>query len=184
MSILPVGNDTIIYGSCDAGRTVHATDPELNALMREAGEKQNLKAHECRVVTKQVYRSKVKCHSPTTGPSLLTNACDFHSPEFTLKKVDVLQKMTHPPIPFCELFSYLCFRRNIKQEEKRYLQHLMRILKSSILSPYILVKQQKFYCSFIFNFFCLESITTLRKEVSVYDMGNLNSESSSEGYLP
>jgi hypothetical protein len=52
MSILPVGKDTIIYGSCDAGRNIHAIDPELNKLMAKAAKMQNLKPHECRIAKK------------------------------------------------------------------------------------------------------------------------------------
>lgn len=52
MSILPVGRNTIVYGSCDAGRNIHATDSELNKLMAKAAKMQNLKPHECRIAKK------------------------------------------------------------------------------------------------------------------------------------
>lgn len=60
MSILPVGKDTIVYGSCDAGRNIHATDPELNRLMAKAAKMQNLKPHECRVAKKNYKRIQKK----------------------------------------------------------------------------------------------------------------------------
>eukprot|EP01127_Copromyxa_protea_P011133 TRINITY_DN2779_c1_g2_i1.p1 TRINITY_DN2779_c1_g2~~TRINITY_DN2779_c1_g2_i1.p1 ORF type:complete len:1346 (-),score=201.42 TRINITY_DN2779_c1_g2_i1:119-3904(-) len=67
MSILPVGKDTIIYGSCDAGRNIHATDPELNKLMAKAAKMQNLKPHECRIAKKNISRGKVIFESKTPG---------------------------------------------------------------------------------------------------------------------
>lgn len=51
MSILPVSPDTIIYGSCDAGRNIHARDEEFNALMARAAKKLKLKPHLCRIAT-------------------------------------------------------------------------------------------------------------------------------------
>ncbi len=40
-SAVPIGKNTLRYGSCDGGLTVHAADPKLNALMEEAGTSQN-----------------------------------------------------------------------------------------------------------------------------------------------
>ena len=54
MSILPVSSETIVYGSCDAGRNIHTTDPRLNKLMEEAAKIQNLKPHECRIAKKNL----------------------------------------------------------------------------------------------------------------------------------
>jgi len=44
-SILPVGPDTLIYGSADGGKTVHNKFKEMSALMRKAGRQLNLKTH-------------------------------------------------------------------------------------------------------------------------------------------
>lgn len=45
-SLLPIsGRDTLIYGSCDAGKTVQTTDPHFNDLMERAGTLLNLKPH-------------------------------------------------------------------------------------------------------------------------------------------
>lgn len=49
MSILPVSPDTIIYGSCDAGRNIHARDEKFNAIMKKAAEKLHIKPHLCRI---------------------------------------------------------------------------------------------------------------------------------------
>jgi hypothetical protein len=35
----------IVYGSRDAGKTVHASNPEMNALMKAAAARMNLKEH-------------------------------------------------------------------------------------------------------------------------------------------
>eukprot|EP01117_Protostelium_nocturnum_P008758 TRINITY_DN313_c0_g1_i1.p1 TRINITY_DN313_c0_g1~~TRINITY_DN313_c0_g1_i1.p1 ORF type:complete len:1033 (-),score=371.42 TRINITY_DN313_c0_g1_i1:85-3183(-) len=45
MPVLPIGKDTIRYGSDDAGVTVHASDPILNGKMRLAGKRLNLRGH-------------------------------------------------------------------------------------------------------------------------------------------
>lgn len=45
MPVLPIGNDTIKYGSDDGGRTVHTDLPELNDVMKRVGERLNVKGH-------------------------------------------------------------------------------------------------------------------------------------------
>ena len=45
MSIIPIGKDTLIYGSSDGGHTVHARNFSFNNLMAKAGGKLNLKPH-------------------------------------------------------------------------------------------------------------------------------------------
>lgn len=40
-----IGGETLIYGSADAGRTVHADHPTLNKLMEKAGSMLNLAPH-------------------------------------------------------------------------------------------------------------------------------------------
>ena len=44
-SLLPIGANTLVYGSNDAGRTVHADDLRMTQLMKEAGMWLNLKPH-------------------------------------------------------------------------------------------------------------------------------------------
>lgn len=44
-SILPIEQRTLVYGSCDLGRTVHVDNPQMCKLMEEAGKKMNLKPH-------------------------------------------------------------------------------------------------------------------------------------------
>jgi len=45
LSVLPIQKDTIVYGSCDAGKTVHASSRRLNRKMEEAAQALNLKKH-------------------------------------------------------------------------------------------------------------------------------------------
>jgi predicted signal transduction protein with EAL and GGDEF domain len=49
LSILPVTPETIIYGSCDAGRNIHATNDDFNEEMQRAAKTLNLKAHKVRL---------------------------------------------------------------------------------------------------------------------------------------
>jgi hypothetical protein len=45
LSVLPISSTSIIYGSPDAGNTVHAFDDEFNIKMEQAAAKLNLKPH-------------------------------------------------------------------------------------------------------------------------------------------
>lgn len=44
-SSLPISQDTIVYGSCDGGHTVHADNSELNSIMEKCFKILNLKGH-------------------------------------------------------------------------------------------------------------------------------------------
>lgn len=87
MSILPVGEETIIYGSwygvvyinivrnliilrSDAGRNIHANDDEFNELMKVAAKKLNLKPHRCRVaLRKNKPKTRMDSRTHLRGPS-------------------------------------------------------------------------------------------------------------------
>ena len=43
VSLLPIGDDTLIYGSADGGRTVLKSNEQVNSLMEEAGKRLKLK---------------------------------------------------------------------------------------------------------------------------------------------
>jgi hypothetical protein len=43
MSLLPIGGQSLVYGSSDGGVTVLAENPEFNELMKEAAKKLNIK---------------------------------------------------------------------------------------------------------------------------------------------
>lgn len=40
-----MGSDSLVYGSADAGKTVHADKPEFNDAMRRAAISLNLRSH-------------------------------------------------------------------------------------------------------------------------------------------
>ena len=45
ISVLPITKDTLVYGSADAGVTLHNSNPTLARKMKLAGEMLNLKTH-------------------------------------------------------------------------------------------------------------------------------------------
>lgn len=45
VSILPINTTTLCYGSCDGGKNVFASDERMNARMRQAAARLNLKGH-------------------------------------------------------------------------------------------------------------------------------------------
>lgn len=47
MSILPITEDTLVSGSCDAGATVHASCTEMNSQLEKAASMLNLEGHTC-----------------------------------------------------------------------------------------------------------------------------------------
>jgi hypothetical protein len=38
MSLLPIGSETIVYGTCDAGVSVNMSNPKMNEMMKKAGQ--------------------------------------------------------------------------------------------------------------------------------------------------
>lgn len=44
-ALLPLGKDSLKYGSSDAGRTVHKDDPEINELIKTAAVSLNIRSH-------------------------------------------------------------------------------------------------------------------------------------------
>ncbi len=45
VSVLPVGKDTLVYGSDDAGVNVRTDDLKMNQLMKEAADHIGIKGH-------------------------------------------------------------------------------------------------------------------------------------------
>ena len=45
VSILPIDDSTLVYGSSNAGRKMHKSNPEFNALMKIVGKRLNLRPH-------------------------------------------------------------------------------------------------------------------------------------------
>ncbi|KAL6050938.1 Clu domain-containing protein [Balamuthia mandrillaris] len=51
MSLLPIANSTLVYGSSNSGRTVQDSNPQVRRLMAAAAKKLNLKRHTAGVLT-------------------------------------------------------------------------------------------------------------------------------------
>ena len=49
ISLLPVGNQTLIYGSNNGGRNFYAEDADINDDMEDLGRSLNLQSHKVRV---------------------------------------------------------------------------------------------------------------------------------------
>lgn len=56
-SIIPINQNTLVYGSANGGRTVQKSDPKLNEMMKSLGEKLNLQEHRVgtRITGKDLY---------------------------------------------------------------------------------------------------------------------------------
>ena len=50
MSVLPIGKNTIVYGSSDAGRSIHNSCAILSYKMQFAAKMLNLKKHKVRFI--------------------------------------------------------------------------------------------------------------------------------------
>lgn len=61
-AILPVGRDTLVYGSADGGTNIHADHPHMNARMKTAAKILNLKGL-CFIP-----RKRIRLHSYTHSP--------------------------------------------------------------------------------------------------------------------
>ena len=46
-SVLPIKKTTICYGSCDSGKTVHASNPHFNSKMKKIAQFLNIAPHQC-----------------------------------------------------------------------------------------------------------------------------------------
>ena len=52
MPLLPIGDDSLVYGSADAGKTVHMSDPLVNEMMANCSRDLHLAEHsvgDCRL---------------------------------------------------------------------------------------------------------------------------------------
>jgi serine/threonine protein kinase/tetratricopeptide (TPR) repeat protein len=60
-SVLPVGSNTLIYGSSDGGKHVYATDPDMNRRMKRVAKMLNLAGHN---VWDMAKTTQVRLHGP------------------------------------------------------------------------------------------------------------------------
>ena len=131
MSLLPIQGDSLIYGSKDAGLTVHASDPEFNGLMKKAGQELNLAPHLCGSQTDDLKELWGACdiegHYGTDGLSSFFLSSSSFSVAFLIfvtGKFYLLDfSRTMPPVaPRKDLpqgHLYRLFRREFVQSYKR-----------------------------------------------------------------
>lgn len=72
-SLLPIDKTTLVYGSCDAGQTVHNDDPALDRALLELAAELKLKPHLCRDKT-LVFGTDVEGHRGRDGRYYLLDA--------------------------------------------------------------------------------------------------------------
>ena len=74
ISLLPIDSSTLIYGTCDAGRTIHSKDDKFAAIMQKAGERLHLASHHC---------GAMKSNLPVCAPSLIHTYASTHTHTLT-----------------------------------------------------------------------------------------------------
>jgi hypothetical protein len=85
-SILPINHETIIYGSCDAGKNIHAKDSEFNKKMRKISQLLNLKLH--KVGNQPLYTpADLEGHKGTDGRYYLVDFSRMFPPEAPVRKI-------------------------------------------------------------------------------------------------
>eukprot|EP01126_Amoeba_proteus_P046132 TRINITY_DN5198_c0_g1_i5.p1 TRINITY_DN5198_c0_g1~~TRINITY_DN5198_c0_g1_i5.p1 ORF type:complete len:429 (+),score=94.60 TRINITY_DN5198_c0_g1_i5:1108-2394(+) len=92
---LPIGADTLKYGSGDGGKTVHASIPKLNNLMKEAGTRLNLAPH--RVLDKYIYGpGDIEAHLGTDNKFYVLDFGRVMPPEFPQKPSEIWYNLLRP----------------------------------------------------------------------------------------
>eukprot|EP01118_Nematostelium_gracile_P006177 TRINITY_DN1987_c0_g1_i1.p1 TRINITY_DN1987_c0_g1~~TRINITY_DN1987_c0_g1_i1.p1 ORF type:complete len:887 (+),score=181.40 TRINITY_DN1987_c0_g1_i1:68-2728(+) len=138
MSILPIRDDTIIYGTCDAGRTIHSSDRKFNLRMKKAALKLNIKPH--RVGPSILYSpADLEGHKGSDGNYYLLDFSRVFPPEAPVTGVKNahLSNLLRPefvasyPMPLCS-DAFAGFIRNShtteNQEVIQATNHLLKVL--------------------------------------------------------
>jgi hypothetical protein len=107
MSLLPIGKDSLKYGSSDAGKTMHFDVPAINEKMKAAGEALNLKGH---IAGLSKYQSNlcygpgdIECHLGKDGRFYVLDFARTFPPEAVLQdslaeKGQILFKLLRPEL--------------------------------------------------------------------------------------
>ena len=81
-SILPVGKDTLCYGSCDGGKTVYQQYEEVNEQMKQIGEYWNLARHRIGNSSCYLYTAgDIEVHKGSDGKYYVLDFGRFFPPE-------------------------------------------------------------------------------------------------------
>jgi len=85
MSILPLGANSLKYGSNDGGKTLHFDDPVAVEKMKEAGQRLNLKGHRVGQNTQLIYGpGDIECHLGEDGRYYVLDFARTFPPEAVL----------------------------------------------------------------------------------------------------
>jgi hypothetical protein len=107
MSLLPIGKDSLKYGSADAGKTMHFDVPAINEKMKQAGEALNLKGHIAGFAKYQVNLcygpGDIECHLGKDGKFYVLDFARTFPPEAILpgttpQKGQILFKLLRPEL--------------------------------------------------------------------------------------
>lgn len=84
-TLLPLGKNTLVYGSGDAAKTVFASDPEMNKLMEVAGNALFLKPHRVGTFRTVLYAPvDIEGHRGTDGRLYLLDTARVNPPVFLI----------------------------------------------------------------------------------------------------
>jgi len=124
MPALPIGGNSLIYGSNDGGATVHKDNPELNKLMKKAAKELHIKGHKVGLFPplKKLYGpADIEGHKGRDGRFYIVDSARISPPEPPMRGFIAVEiptderreKMIHdlPPIRNLQL------HRNSFQEE-------------------------------------------------------------------
>ena len=118
LSVLPISNETIVYGSADAGKTIHNSSPEFSKIMQKAAVRLNLKTH---IVGKDPSEQVLLSSAGDIEGHISNNTCyllDFsrtfppstYQPEFvSFASIPLFSSFLLPFVPFLLPFSLLFF---------------------------------------------------------------------------
>ncbi|KAN0030061.1 hypothetical protein ACTA71_008205 [Dictyostelium dimigraforme] len=83
ISSLPINKNTIVYGSCDGGKTVHKSDPAVNEEMERMAKLLNLKGHIVGANKVFLYGpGDIEIHSGLDGRKYMLDFARVFPPEF------------------------------------------------------------------------------------------------------
>jgi hypothetical protein len=120
ISMLPIGKESIIYGSSDAGATVHADNDAFNGKMKRAAEILNLKGHHVGKVDGKLLYScgDIEGHKGSDGRLYLLDFGRAFPPQVRSAAQAKKMQITH----------YIMFFqvRMIKDQKRRHLYELLR----------------------------------------------------------
>ncbi|KAH3733005.1 Histidine kinase [Pelomyxa schiedti] len=96
-SLLPIGTNSLVYGSKDAGITVKNSDPKMDLIMQSAGTRLNLKLHSVKNSTIQMVGPiDIEGHLGHDGRYYVLDFARTFPPTLPLKRTEYLYKLMRP----------------------------------------------------------------------------------------